>query len=235
MNIAEKTTRELLENLMELLSFEGISKSQVMEWVAETDPSSIEQVTRLEKSGLHNITYEDIGKVCQRWLSAIDYTDEIGDPSTLPIEGEKGSLESLVKEIDKSLDHKAMLAVLLSINAVRVLKANKVELIKTIPILGEISEVGAKFHIESLAELSRTLIENIKAGAEKDNATYHRGTYTLNMAADAWNAFQSEFEKSADAFIFAAGELMDTYEEEGKENPKPTIKKAGAHVFLYRK
>lgn len=55
------------------------------------------------------------------------------------------------------------------------------------------------------------------------------------MVADAWHAFQSEFEKSADAFLFATGELMDTYEEDGKENPKPIIKKAGAHVFLYRK
>lgn len=139
-------------------------------------------------------------QVLEGWYRDADFLNESGQPRDIPVKGEVGSFELLVRRYAPSIPHIAMIKQLHSVGAVEELTDGSVRVLKRAYVPRALSEDHIALWGSVLHDIGTTWEHNLMRDASK-RSRFERRAVDLNVDHKALPAFQEFLDAEGQAFL----------------------------------
>jgi hypothetical protein len=153
--------------------------------------------------------YNRAVRVISGWVNNNNFTDEEGNPKTLPIDGDTASFASLVKQFSGDIPTKAMLDLLLAADCVKV-QDGTVQLIKHAYVPGKDSAEIIRILGTDTNELINTIDHNLTA--DEADKRYQRKVSTAVLDQRSIKQFKDLSKKQSQALLEELDAWMSQHE-----------------------
>ena len=197
-------------------------------------------LTRREIAQLRKLSHEDLlfsvhinrgVRVINGWMTDQEFLTKDGFPSTLPIQGKKGSFESLVHRYSGDVPYKAMLKEL-SLNGVITDHGESVSLLNDAYIPKASEEESLQLMGQDVAELIQTIDHNHQH--EKQHAWYQRKVSYDNLPEEAVDIFRQMAQEDSQALLVKFNQWLREHDRDSNPGAKGTGRvRAGVGIYYF--